>query len=67
MDKIISIPAEKLERNKEIVEDINTKLAELSELISSKIGNGTEEAYRLSITKKVNLLNNHIKNIKNIL
>ena len=67
LDKIISIPEEKLERNKEIVEDINTKLAELSELISSKIGNGTEEAYRLSITKKVNLLNNHIKNIKNIL
>lgn len=67
LDKITSIPAEKLERNKEIVEDINAKLAELSEIISSKVENDTEEAHRLSITKKVNLLHNYIKNIKTIL
>lgn len=67
LDKITSIPAEKLERNEEIVEDINAKLAELCELILSKAGNDTEETYSLAITKKVNLLNNYIKNIKTIL
>lgn len=64
LDKISSIPAEKAERNEDVMSDINDKLNEIQELLNKYSTDNSDETLMLSITRKINQLKNYIFAIK---
>ena len=67
LDKISSIPAEKAERNEDVMSDINDKLNEIQEFLNKYSADSSDEALMQSITRKINQLKNYVVTIKSTL
>lgn len=64
LDKISSIPAEKAERNEDVMEGINNKLKNIQEMLEKYSNDCSDEALMQTITRKVNQLKNYVTTIK---
>lgn len=64
LDKISSIPAEKAERNEDVMNEINDKLNEIQEMLNKYSTGKSDETLMISITRKINQLKNYIVTIK---
>lgn len=64
LDKIASIPAEKAERNEDVMSDINDKLNEIQDLLNQYSKDNSDGALMQSITRKINQLKNYVVTIK---
>lgn len=67
LDKIASIPAEKAERNEDVMSDINDKLNEIQDLLNQYSKDNSDGALMQSITRKINQLKNYVVTIKSTL
>lgn len=67
LDKVNSIPAEKAERNEEIMQDIDNKLAEVQDLFTKFSTNSQDEDLKATIEQKINRLKNYLTTIKSTL
>lgn len=64
LDKIASIPAEKAERNEDVMSDINDKLNEIQDLLNQYSKDNSDGVLMQSITRKINQLKNYVVTIK---
>ncbi|WP_455623351.1 hypothetical protein [Parabacteroides sp.] len=64
LDKVKSIPAEKLERNSDVMSGIQGKLDEIQSLIDDLSSSESPEKVQQSIQKKLNSLKNYVVTIK---
>lgn len=67
LDKIASIPAEKAERNEDVMSDINDKLNEIQDLLNQYSKDNSDGVLMQSITRKINQLKNYVVTIKSTL
>jgi len=67
LDKVAAIPAEKLEQNSDVVEEIKGKLDTLKDLLDELSSNDSPEKLQQNITKKANSLKNYVVTIKSTL
>lgn len=67
LDKVAAIPAEKLEQNGDVVEEIKRKLDTLKDLLDELPSNDSPEKIQQSISKKMNSLKNYVVTIKSTL
>ena len=67
LDKIYTIPSEKLEHSEMVVTKINQRFEEIKALLSSLQGNDNNEDQKSQIVRKIDQLNNYITTIKSTL
>ena len=66
LDKIYTIPSEKLERSEMVVSEMNQRMEEIKGLFSS-LPDNADDTQRSQITRKIDLFKNYITTIKSSL